>query len=337
MWVSAATSGFGFTVNDYFCDLYDLPNATIAANWTDLASYKLAKYLPVLPTVAVSDAYRSSSVRRAYEIITQGYGWDKGFSVLSRIVGNAMMPGGSSAVKEAVEQGAVGYGLTIDFYGFQSTNVNPNVKYVSPGDYTIVNGDPIAISATSTQKDLAEVFVDWILTAEGQSHWLNPEALRVPVIEAAFDEPGVDPFWGPFLENVYTETAAAVVASGFEFNDTLSAEISYGFRAYFQAVFTNAQTELVECWNAIATARANGWINDAELETLADAMAAMVDAANYNATHYAGGIYSVDMAARLNDALKNDEDVLNHFQAEWTANAILQYATVLGTVPTGPP
>lgn len=336
MWVSAATSGFGFTVNDYFCDLYDLPNATIAANWTDLASYKLAEYLPVLPTVAVSDAYRSSSVRRAYEIITQGYGWDKGFSYLARIVGNSMMPGGSSAVKEAVEQGVVGYGLTIDFYGFQSTNVNPNVKYVSPGDYTIVNGDPIAIASTSTQKELAEVFTDWILTAEGQSHWLNPECLRIPVIEAAFDEDGVDTFWGPFLHNVFTETAESVISSGFEFNDTLSAEMSYGFMAYFQAIFTDAQTELVECWNAIATARANGWIDDEDLEGYADDMAAMLTVADYNAT-VAGGTYSVDMARRLDYLLHYDELVLDYFQTEWNAAAVAQYAAVLATVPTGPP
>ncbi|MCK4565670.1 MAG: ABC transporter substrate-binding protein, partial [Candidatus Thorarchaeota archaeon] len=338
MWISAATSGFGFTVNDYFCDLYDLPNATVTANWTDLASYELAEYLPVLPTVAVSDAYRSSSVRRAYEIITQGYGWDEGWSYLARIVGNAMMPGGSSAVKEAVEQGAVGYGVTIDFYGFQSTNTNPNVKYISPGDYTIVNGDPIAISATSTQKDLAEVFVDYILSAEGQAHWLNPECLRVPVIAAAFDEPGVDTFWGPFLENVYTETAAAVIASGFEFNDTLSAATSYSYRAYFQAVFTDAQTELVACWNAIATARANGWIDDAELETFSDAMAAMLTADNFNATiGFTGGLFDIAKATELNNALHYDEDVLNHFQTEWTANAIAQYAAILATVPIAPP
>jgi ABC-type Fe3+ transport system substrate-binding protein len=200
MWVSAATSGFGFTVNDYFTDLWDLPNSTIAANWTDLASPELAQYLPVLPTVAVADAYASSSVRRAYEIITQGYGWDEGWSILARMVGNGGFYSGSSAVKEAAEQGAVGYGLTIDFYGFQSTNVNPNVKYISPGDFNIVNGDPIAIASTSTQKLLAEVFVDYILSAEGQAVWTNPEALRLPVMVEAFDDPGADAFWVPSLK-----------------------------------------------------------------------------------------------------------------------------------------
>jgi ABC-type Fe3+ transport system substrate-binding protein len=328
MWISAATSGFGFTVNDYICDLRDLPNSTIMANWTDLASYDKAKYLPIFPAVAVADAGASSSIRRAYEIITQGYGWDKGWSYLARIAGNGAFYGGSSAVKEAVEQGSVAYGLTIDFYGFQSTNTNPNVKYVSPGDYTIVNGDPIAISATSLQKDLAEVFVDWVLSAEGQAHWLNPECLRVPVIEAAFDEPGVDPFWGPFLENVFVETADAVVASGFDFNDTLSSAISRSYREYYEAVFTNAQAELVACWDAIVTARERGNITDIQLETYADMMAAMVDApVDYNAT-YTGGVFTLAKAIELNYGIYKDAACKTHFMNQWTTAAIAQYDSV---------
>ena len=335
MWISAATSGFGFTVNDYFTDLWDLPNSTVADSWMDLADPELGKFLPVLPTVAVADAYASSSVRRAYEIITQGYGWDVGWSVLARIVGNGGMYSGSSAVKEAAEQGAVGYGLTIDFYGFQSTNVNPNVKYISPNDYTIVNGDPIAISATSTQKELAEVFVDYILSAEGQAHWLNPEALRIPVMVEAFDEPGVDPFWGPFLEDVYTDTAAAVIASGFDFNDTLSSLTSYSYRAYFQAVFTNAQTELVACWSKIAELFNLGTINQAQFDGYVTDMAAMLNPTGFNATYgFSGGLFDVDKAIELNDAMHYDTDgAKTTFQSQWTAAAIAQYAAVLASLP----
>ena len=335
MWISAATSGFGFTVNDYFTDLWDLPNSTVADSWLDLADPDLGKYLPVLPTVAVADAYASSSVRRAYEIITQGYGWDAGWSILARIVGNGGMYSGSSAVKEAAEQGAVGYGLTIDFYGFQSTNVNPNVKYISPTDYTIVNGDPIAISATSTQKELAEVFVDYVLSAEGQAHWLNPEALRVPVIVAAFDEPGVDPFWGPFLEDVFYDTEAAVIASGFDFNDTLSSLTSYSYRAYFQAVFTNAQTELVACWSAIADAFNTGSITQGQFDGFVTDMAAMLTVAGFNATYgYSGGLFDVDKAIELNDAMHyNTDGAKTTFQSQWTAAAIAQYAAVLASLP----
>jgi ABC-type Fe3+ transport system substrate-binding protein len=334
MWVSAATSGFGFTVNDYFTDLWHLPNSTIAANWTDLASPALAQYLPVLPTVAVADAYSSSSVRRAYEIITQGYGWDEGWSIIARMVGNGGFYGGSSAVKEAAEQGAVGYGLTIDFYGFQSTNVNPNVKYISPGDFNIVNGDPIAISATSTQKELAEAFVDYILTSEGQAVWTNPEALRLPVMSEAFDDPGADAFWGPFLEDVYYETAAAVEASGFDFNDTLSAMTSYSYRAYFQAVFTNAQTELVACWSKIAEAFNEGYINQAEFDGYVGDMAAMLTVAGFNATYgFSGGLFDIDKAIELDAAMHyNTDGAKVTFQSQWTAAAIAQYNAVLALV-----
>ncbi|MBY8997502.1 MAG: ABC transporter substrate-binding protein, partial [Candidatus Thorarchaeota archaeon] len=303
-------------------------------NWTDLASPVLGQYLPILPTVAVADAYASSSVRRAYEIITQGYGWVEGWSILARIVGNGGMYSGSSAVKEAAEQGAVGYGLTIDFYGFQSTNVNPNVKYISPGDFTIVNGDPIAISATSTQKELAEVFVDYILSVEGQAVWTNPEALRLPVMVEAFDDPGADPFWGPFLEDVYYDTAAAVVASGFNFNDTLSSLTSYSYRAYFQAVFTNAQSQLTACWSKIAEAYNEGYINQGEFDTYVGQMSAMLNVAGFNATYgFSGGLFDVDKAIELDAAMHYDTDgAKTTFQSQWTAEAISQYAIVLAAV-----
>ena len=131
---------------------------------------------------------------------------------------------------------------------------------------------------------------------------------------AAFDEPGVDTFWGPFLENVYTETAAAVIASGFEFNDTLSAATSYSYRAYFQAVFTDAQTELVACWKAIADARVAGFIDDIELEALADAMGAMLTVAGVNATYgFTGGLFDIAKATELNAAMKDDESSLGKF------------------------
>ncbi|MHA1925727.1 MAG: hypothetical protein ACW974_07405, partial [Candidatus Thorarchaeota archaeon] len=176
----------------------------------------------------------------------------------------------------------------------------------------------------------------WVLTAEGQAHWLNPEALRVPVIEAAFDEPGVDAFWGPFLENVFTETAEAVVASGFEFNDTLSSAISYAFRAYFQAVFTNAQTQLVACWEKLAEARRTDVIDDAAFKTYTDRMGQMYTAADKNATYY-GGLFGIDMATRLNAALKGDDEILlGHFQDEWYAAAIANYAAILGDVLAEP-
>ena len=182
---------------------------------------------------------------------------------------------------------------------------------------------------------VAEVFVDYVLSAEGQAHWLNPEALRVPVIVAAFDEPGVDPFWGPFLEDVFYDTEAAVIASGFDFNDTLSSLTSYSYRAYFQAVFTNAQTELVACWSAIADAFNTGSITQGQFDGFVTDMAAMLTVAGFNATYgYSGGLFDVDKAIELNDAMHyNTDGAKTTFQSQWTAAAIAQYAAVLASLP----
>ncbi len=331
MWVSAAVSSFGITVNDYFLDMYDLPNGTVIANWTDLAGYEFGQYLPLLPTVALANAPRSSSNRRCYEIMTQGYGWDEGWSYLTRIAGNGLMPGGSSDVKAAVDNGAVGAAMSIDFYGYQSARDRPGiVSYITPEDYTIVNGDPIAIASTSTQKDLAEVFVNWVLSAEGQAVWLNPECLRIPVIAAAFDEPIQDAELHALLLQAFNDMDET---GGFDFNDTLSAITSYAYRYYFEAVLHDVQAELVDCWSTIVQARYDGILDDAGVETYADMMAAMLNAAAINGTYgFTGGEFDLDKAIELNSGIKYDSTVKAHFKSEWSAAAIAQYASVKAAV-----
>jgi len=249
---------------------------------------------------------------------------------LARIAGNGLMPGGSSDVKAAVDNGAVGAAMSIDFYGYQSARDRPGVVlYITPEDYTIVNGDPIAIASTSTQKGLAEVFVDWVLSAEGQAVWLNPECLRIPVIAAAFDEPIQDAELHALLLQAFNDMDTT---GGFDFNDTLSAITSYAYRYYFEAVFHDVQAQLVECWSTIVNARMNLGMTDQQLETYADMMGAMVGAADYNVTHYPGGLFTLQKAIDLNSPIKYDSLVRAHFKAEWSAAAIAQYASVMAAV-----
>jgi hypothetical protein len=241
------------------------------------------------------------------------------------------MPGGSSAVKEAVDNGAVGVAMSIDFYGYQSARDRPGVvSYVTPQDYTIINGDPIAIASRSTQKDLAEVFVDYVLSAEGQALWLHPECLRIPVVEAAFDEPIVDADMHALLYKAFKDMNET---GGFDFNDTLSAVTSYSYRYYFEAVFHDVQAKLVECWSTIVDAYLNKGMTDLQLEGYIADMGAMVSAAAYNATiGFTGGVFDLDKSIELNTGIKVDSAVKAHFKAEWSAAATAQYNAVIAAV-----
>ncbi|MFW9888946.1 MAG: ABC transporter substrate-binding protein, partial [Candidatus Thorarchaeota archaeon] len=331
-WIAAAVSTFGFTTNNYFLNSWSLPTPL---SWSDLGNVTYGQYLPTLPTIALANAPFSSSNRRCYEIISQGYGWDAGWDLLARMSGNGQMPGGSSSVKAAVDNGAVGVAMSIDFYGYQSAYDRPGVcEYIVPSDYTVINGDPIAIAATSTQKDLAEVFVDYVLSAEGQAVWLDPSAMRLPVIEGAFMEP-VDPANEALRDALYLAYNTTKTSVGLDFNDTESLSVSNSFKYYFEAVFYDAQTALVDVWSKIVTARINNWINDAEVDTYAAQMSQILDVSYYNTT-ITGGTFTLAYAQFLNPYL-TDSTFLTAFESDLTSSAIAQYNAVAATVPTGPP
>jgi ABC-type Fe3+ transport system substrate-binding protein len=326
VWVAAAVSTFGFTTNNFFLDDWVLDTP---ASWSDLGNWTYGQYLPLLPTIAISDAPASSSNRRCYEIISQGYGWEAGWDLLARIAANSQMPGGSSAVKAAVDNGAVGVACSIDFYGYQSAFDRPGVcEYIVPSDYTVINGDPIAIAATSTQKAIAEVFVDWVLSAEGQAVWLDPSAMRLPVIEGAFAEP-VLPANEALHDALYLAYNTTKVSVGLNFNDTESLSVSNSFKYYFSAVFYSAQTALANKWHEIVAARTrvSSPITEGQVDTLAAQMSQILTIGDYNATIH-GGSFTLAYAQYLNPYLA-DSTVRAWFMTEWTSLAISQYNAVV--------
>ena len=103
----------------------------------------------------------------------------------------------------------------------------------------------------------------------------------------------------------------------------------------FQAVFTNAQTELVACWSAIAEAYREGYITEGQFDGFVADMAAMLDVAgDGNTTYgYRGGLFDVDKAIELDYAMHHNVDgYKTFFQTQWTAAAIAQYGDVLTAV-----
>ncbi|MHA1957628.1 MAG: ABC transporter substrate-binding protein, partial [Candidatus Thorarchaeota archaeon] len=176
VWVAAAISSFGFTVNTAFLSENSLPTPN---NWTHLASPIWGSLLPT-QTIAMGNAPKTTSNTRIYEIITQGMGWDNGWITMARMAGSARLYQGSVETQAASENKDVGVSMSIDFYGFSTQIRNPECRYILPEGESIVNGDPIAIVPTTTQRDLAEGFIDYVLTPEGQAVWFTQGVNRMP-------------------------------------------------------------------------------------------------------------------------------------------------------------
>lgn len=320
MWVAAAISTFGFTVNNAFLSDYSLPTPT---TWTDLAQPVWAEYLPNIPTISMGNAPDTTSNTRIYEIIVQALGWQAGWTTMARMAGSAKIMGGSVETQNEVEQGNVGVAMSIDFYGYLSQARNPDCQYIVPEGQSIVNGDPIAIAKSAPHEAAAEAFVDYILSAKGQSIWLDNNIRRMPVMRSAFDEvTGVDDLYTAFNQTVKTV--------GITFNDTYSLSMNRALIKYFEAVFTDAHTELVNCWKAIYDAYHAGKIDLAGVDSYAAQMAQMITI-NDPKTGLSE-TFTPTYAAGINNDMIYDSAYASSVQARWTTNAKIQYAYVQSLV-----
>jgi ABC-type Fe3+ transport system substrate-binding protein len=321
VWVAAAISSFGFTVNHAFLDTYSLPTP---ANWTDLAQPIWGSLLPTA-TIAMGNAPKTTSNTRIYEIITQGMGWDTGWVTMARMAGSARLYQGSVQTQQAAENQEVGVSMSIDFYGYNTQLNNPDCEYILPEGETIVNGDPIAIVKDTPKRDLAEGFLDFVLSPEGQAVWLSPGISRMPVLEGAFLTPYGQTF--PEMYAIFNKTRENV---GIDFNDTLSLETNIAFIAYFEAVFNDAHDNLVSCWKALVDAYYASDITIEQLNSWAIDMGTPVTI-NYESTPTK---FTVDFAKQINDQMINSPTFYFDMQTAWTAAANAQYLATLNDLNT---
>lgn len=322
VWIAAAISTFGFTVNHAFLDTYSLPTPT---TWDDLADPIWAKELPTIPTIAMGNAPDTTSNTRIYEIISQALGWEAGWVNMARMAGSSEIFGGSVETQNAAESGDVGVSMSIDFYGYLTQARNPDCEYIVPEGQSIVNGDPIAIPSTSTQKDLAEGFLDFVLSAEGQALWLDDDLRRMPVMREAFDVPGLSG-----VEDLYAAFNQTTSTVGIDFDDELSLAMNRAFIKYFESVFTQSHADLVNCWVAIIDAYDEARIDLAEFNAYCDLMAALISIVDPKTSLTEE--FTIAYASAINNDMIYDSSYASTVQSRWTIAAKLQYQSVMAAV-----
>ncbi len=321
LWVAAAISSFGFTVNNETWAAKSLP---WPSTWENLTS---PDYYHPTATIAMGNAPGTTSNTRIYEIIVQKFGWDLGWDTLTWMGGNARIYGGSVQTQTAVETGEVAVGMTIDFYGYTSMNKYSFCQYVLPQNGSIVNGDPIAIPTTSQNREAAEAFVDYVLSPEGQSQWLRATINRMPVIEEAFTTS-----IGETRDDLYTFYNATIANIGIPFDDNLVLSYQWPFIHYFESVITNAHTELRSVWGKLV----NWYLVDpvgrqTQFDTwAADISETMTVTDPYTTTSEK---FTETYAQSINNLIRTDDVFRETIKSLWTSAAIAQYAAVEALIP----
>jgi ABC-type Fe3+ transport system substrate-binding protein len=165
-WYGATLSGFGIVYNKVVLKLVGLP---VIATWEDLAS-------PVaFGWVGSGDPRSSGSVHMAYEIILQAYGWEKGWRTITGLGANVRkFTGSASQAPKDVAIGEVAYGLAIDFYAWAQVDEAgaDKVDFVMPANLTVINPDCVGILKGAPNREVAEAFIRFVMSAAGQKLWL---------------------------------------------------------------------------------------------------------------------------------------------------------------------
>lgn len=164
-WFGTALSSFGII---YFREGLEQLGLDPPQRWADLAD---PRYFGRL---VLADASKSGSARACYEMVLQRYGWQKGLPLLLRIAANTrQFVESSSTVPREVAKGSVLAGMCIDFYGYaQIDQVGADqANFVLPAGETAVAPDPISLLRGAPHRELAERFISFVLSEEGQRLW----------------------------------------------------------------------------------------------------------------------------------------------------------------------
>ncbi|WP_052572872.1 extracellular solute-binding protein [Haloferula sp. BvORR071] len=157
--------------------------------WEDLANPAYAGQ------VAFADPTKSGSVARVLEMIIQEQmqrvlrergdnpvareeGWQRSLKLLQKLAANTRyFTDSANRVPYDVAQGDAAAGVCIDYYGrsfeekLRSSRTGPRFRWVAPKGGGSVSVDPVAVLKGAPHADIAQEFVRFCLSDEGQLLW----------------------------------------------------------------------------------------------------------------------------------------------------------------------
>ncbi|MBN2093340.1 extracellular solute-binding protein [candidate division KSB1 bacterium] len=165
-WYAATLAGFGIMYNKLALKKLGLPEPT---TWEDLMRPEVYSW------VGSADPRKSGSIHATFEIILQGYGWEKGWQVIVALGANtrSFTAYGAQTPKN-VSQGEVAYGLTMDSFAWAQVQTygEEMIGFVMPSDLTIITGDGICLLKGAPNLAVAREFMNFMFSKTGQKIWI---------------------------------------------------------------------------------------------------------------------------------------------------------------------
>jgi iron(III) transport system permease protein len=206
-WYAAAISTFGIICNRIAAERLKVP---LPDSWADLGR---PEYFDL---VSIADPRKSGSMHAMFEVILQGYGWEQGWEIVTKIAANSRsINSTASQVGKDVASGDAICGIAIDTYAgdvIRRTG-SDRVSYITPHDYPAINSDGIAVLRGAPNKALARDFVEFVLSEAGQKLWYYK--VGTPGGPTRYEIGKL-----PVIKELYESGAPATVVSGNPFTFT---------------------------------------------------------------------------------------------------------------------
>lgn len=269
-WVAACLSQFGICYNR---DILDRINVPPPSSWNDLTDPRLANQL------VLADPTKSGSVARAFELVIQeamqraiarhgedarAQGWDEGWRMVMKLAANARyFTDSASKIPHDVGQGNAAAGMCIDFYGrsyhaaLLRADGHSRLDWIAPRGGASYGADPVAVFKGAPHAELAQAFVEFCLTPEGQILWFAKPGTPHGPAERALHRLPVrrDVFSVELLERSTMPDAAPYGSAGdFTYRKDLTGPAFNTLRALIKAACIDSHDELQRAWLAMRDA-----------------------------------------------------------------------------------
>lgn len=305
-----AGAGYGIMWNERYLAANNLQPAK---EWAELAQPEYHGH------VGMSAPSRSGTTHLTVETLLQGEGWDNGWAKWKRIAGNfSTVTERSFGVPDGVNTGNFGLGIVIDFFGFSSKASGFPVDFAYPTITALVPAN-VAVVAEAPNSEGAVMFIEYLLTPEGQAVLLNPAIMRLPINPATYVN-APEGFPNPFKDST--------IGAAVEFDVAKSGSRYNLVNSMFDVMITYRLDDLRDAVGAIQAAEAlhADGSNTKATALIAEAWA-LIDA---NPIDEAKSL-DADFAGIFTKKRKKVTDKVGERQAEveqrWDAMVVANYAS----------
>lgn len=264
-WIGVCLGAFGICSNKDALARLDIDPPT---DWEALADPRF------FGNIALADPTQSGAAAKAFEMIIQqqmramptpAAGWTRALQLIQRIAANARyFTDSGTKVPLDVGAGDAAAGMCIDFYGrFESEALRradgaSRLLYLTPAGGSSLGADPIALLRGAPHPELAQEFIEFVLSIEGQKLWnwkpgspggplkyaLRRIAIRPELFDSTFASFRSDPEIAPYARR-----------DDFSYHPEWTGALFTTLSFVIYAAFIEPHEELQTAWKALADSK----------------------------------------------------------------------------------